>query len=145
MGNRVHVVKTQREYGNSEAFNWAFNEFKELLTSLGCDVCEQEEYSSDFEIYCNEYERAMTILKRIIDAIKENEGVDLNTIDFSDLKSDEDVPDWCQFDPARYNFNEVVLRAKRIDGYSMEEILGIMQAFWEERDKKSSWIQFCAF
>ena len=52
MGNRVHVVKVQREYGKSEAFNWKFEEFKDLLTSLGCNVCEQEEYSSDFEIIC---------------------------------------------------------------------------------------------
>ena len=82
MGNRVHVVKVQREYGKSEAFNWKFEEFKDLLTSLGCNVCEQEEYSSDFEIVCDEYERAMTILKRIVDAIKDDDGVDLNTIDF---------------------------------------------------------------
>ena len=145
MGNRVHVVKVQREYGKSEAFNWKFEEFKDLLTSLGCNVCEQEEYSSDFEIICNEYERAMTILKRIVDAMKDDDGVDLNTIDFSDLKGDEDVPDWCQFDPARYDFNEVVLYAKRLPDYSMEEILGIMKEFWGERDKKSSWIQFCSF
>ena len=145
MGNRVHVVKKQREYGNSEAFNWAFEEFKDLLSSLGCNVCEQDEYSSDFEMSCEDYERAMTILKRIIKAQKKDKDMDLNDIDFSDLASPEDTPYWKKFDPDNYDFNDVIDNAERLSGYSMEEILEIMQTFWKERDKKSSWIQFCSF
>ena len=145
MGNRVHVVKKQREYGNSEAFNWAFEEFKDLLSSLGCNVCEQDDYSSDFEMSCEDYERAMTILKRIIKAQKKDKDMNLNDIDFSDLASQEDTPDWEKFDPDNYDFNDVIKNAERLDGYSMEEILEIMQIFWEERDKNSSWIQFCSF
>ena len=145
MGNRVHVVKKQREYGNSEAFNWAFEEFKDLLSSLGCNVCEQDEYSSDFEMSCEDYERAMTILKRIIKAQKKDKDMDLNDIDFSDLASPEDTPDWESFDPDNYNFNDVIDNAEKLNGYSLEEILKIMQTFWKERDKKSSWIQFCSF
>ena len=34
---------------------------------------------------------------------------------------------------------------EKLNGYSIEEILKIMQTFWEERDKNSSWIQFCSF
>ena len=143
MGNRVHVVKKQREYGNSEAFNWAFEEFKDLLSSLGCDVCEQDEYSSDFEMSCEDYERAMTILTRIIEAKKKD--MDLNDIDLSDLASPEDTPDWEKFDPDNYDFNDVIDNAEKLNGYSLEEILKIMQTFWKERDKKSSWIQFCSF
>ena len=145
MGNRVHVVKKQREYGNSEAFNWAFEEFKDLLSSLGCNVCEQDEYSSDFEMSCEDYERAMTILKRIIKAQKKDKDMDLNDIDFSDLASPEDTPDWESFDPDNYDFNDVIDKAEKLNGYSLEEILKIMQTFWKERDKKSSWIQFCSF
>jgi hypothetical protein len=145
MGNRVHVVKKQREYGDSEAFNWAFKEFKDLLSSLGCDVCEQDEYSSDFEMSCEDYERAMTILKRIIKAQKKDKDMDLNDIDFSDLASPEDTPDWEKFDPDNYDFNDVIDNAEKLNGYSLEEILKIMQTFWKERDKKSSWIQFCSF
>ena len=145
MGNRVHVVKKQREYGNSEAFNWAFEEFKDLLSSLGCDVCEQDEYSSDFEMPCDEYERAMTILTRIIEAKKKDKNMDLNDIDFSDLASPEDTPDWEKFDPDNYDFNDVIDNAEKLNGYSLDEILKIMQTFWKERDKKSSWIQFCSF
>ena len=145
MGNRVHVIKKQREYGASEAFNWAFEEFKDLLTSLGCNVCEEEECSSDFEMSCDEYERAMTILSRIIEAKKKDKDMDLNDIDFSDLTSPEDTPDWESFNPNEYDFNEVIDNVKSLNGYSMEEILKIMQAFWEERDKNSSWIQFCSF
>ena len=145
MGNRVHVVKKQREYGKSEAFNWAFEEFKDLLSSLGCNVCEQDEYSSDFEMTCEDYERAMNILTRIIEAKKKDNNMDLNDIDFSDLASPEDTPEWENFDPDNYDFNEVIDNAKRLEGYSMDEILKIMQTFYDERDKTSSWIQFCSF
>ena len=145
MGNRVHVVKKQREYGNSEAFNWAFEEFKDLLISLGCNVCEQDEYSSDFETPCEEYERAMTILTRIIEAQKKDKDMDLNNIDFSDLASPEDTPGLYSFDPNNYDFNYVIECIEKLEGYSMDEILEIMQTFWDERDKNSSWIQFCSF
>ena len=145
MGNRVHVVKKQREYGNSEAFNWAFEEFKDLLISLGCNVCEQDEYSFDFETPCEEYERAITILTRIIEAQKKDKDMDLNNIDFSDLASPEDTPDWYSFDPNDYDFNYVIKCAEKLEGYSIDEILEIMQIFWDERDKNSSWIQFCSF
>ena len=145
MGNRVHVVKTQREYGDTQAFNWAFEEFKDLLSSLGCNVCEQDEYSSDFEMTCEDYERAMTILTRIIEAKKKDKDMDLNDIDFSDLASPEDTSEWESFDPDNYDFNDVIDNAERLNGYSMEEILEIMQDFWKERDKDSSWIEFSSF
>ena len=145
MGNRVHVVKKQREYGNSEAFNWDFEEFKDLLSSLGCNVYEQCEYSSDFETPCEEYERAMTILKRIIDAHKNDKDMDLNDIDFSDLASPEYTPDCEKFDPDKYDFNVVIYNAERLKEYSLDEILKIMYTFWKERDKNSSYIQFYYF
>lgn len=145
MGNRVHVVKKQREYGNSEAFYWAFKEFKDLLSSLGCNVCEDGFYSSVFETPCEEYERAMTILTRIIEAQKKDKDMDLNNIDFSDLASPEDTPGLYSFDPNNYDFNHVIECVEKLEGYSMDEILEIMQTFWEERDKNSSWIQFCSF
>lgn len=145
MGNLVHVVKKQREYGKSAAFNWAFEEFKDLLSSLGCNVCEQDDYSSDCELLCEDYERAMTILKRIIEAKKKDKDMDLNNIDFSDLASSEDTPEWEYWDPNNYDFNEVINNAERIEKNSLEKILEIMQNFWKERDKNSSWIQFCSF
>ena len=145
MGNRVHVVKKQIEYGKSGYFNWAVEEFKDLLSSLGCNACALDEYSSDFEMPCDEYERAMTILTRIIEAKKKDKNMDLNDIDFSDLASPEDTPDWEKFDPDNYDFNDVIDIAKNLQDYSMEEILENMKTFWEERDKNSSWIQFCSF
>jgi predicted helicase len=92
---------------------------------------------------CEDYERAMTILTRIIEAKKKD--MDLNDIDLSDLASPDDTPDWEKFDPDDYDLNDVIDNAERLEGYSMEEILKIMQTFWKERDKKSSWIQFCSF
>ena len=94
---------------------------------------------------CEEYERAMTILTRIIEAQKKDKDMDLNNIDFSDLASPEDTPDWYSFDPNNYDFNYVIKCVEKLEGYSMDEILEIMQTFWEERDKNSSWIQFCSF
>ena len=145
MGNRVHVVKKQREYGKSEAFNWAFEEFENLLSSLGCNVCEPNEYSSDFEISCEEYDRAMTILARIIEAQKKDKDMDLNDIDFSDLASPEYTPECEKFDPDKYDFNVVIYNAERLKEYSLDEILKIMYTFWKERDKNSSYIQFYYF
>ena len=46
MGNMIHVVKKQREYGKSEAFKYGFGEFKDLLSSLGCEVYDLDDYSS---------------------------------------------------------------------------------------------------
>lgn len=141
MGNRVHVVKKQREYGNSCAFNWADEEFKTLLRDLGCNVCEQDEYSSDFEMEVDDYSRAMKILQRI----KDNPDMDPNNIDFSDFKSSDDTPEWSAFDPDDYDFNYVLSDIEKLEGYSIDDILDIMQTFYDERDKNSKWIQFCSF
>ena len=146
MGNMIHVVKKQREYGKSEAFKYGFGEFKDLLSSLGCEVYDLDDYSSsDFEIPCEEYERAMTILKRIIDAHKKDKDMALNDIDFSDLASPEYTPDCEKFDPYKYDFNVVIYNAERLKEYSLDEILKIMYTFWKERDKNSSYIQFYYF
>lgn len=141
MGNRVHVVKKQREYGNSGAFNYAYEEFKTLLSDLGCNVCEQDEYSSDFEMEVDDYSRAMKILQRI----KDNPDMDPNNIDFSDFKSSDDTPEWSAFDPDDYDFNYVLSDIEKLEGYSIDDILDIMQTFYDERDKNSKWIQFCSF
>lgn len=141
MGNRVHVVKKQREYGKSCAFNWAYEEFKTLLRDLGCNVCEQDEYSSDFEMEVDDYSRAMKILQRI----KDNPDMDPNYIDFSDFKSSDDTPEWAAFDPDDYDFNDVLSDIEKLEGYSIDDILDIMQTFYDERDKNSGWIQFCSF
>ena len=87
----------------------------------------------------------MTILIIIIEVHKIDNYIDFNNIDFSDLASPEDTPDWYSFDPNNYDFNYVIKCVEKHEGYSMDEILEIMQTFWEERDKKSSWIQFCSF
>ena len=127
MGNMLHVVKKQREYGKSKAFKYGFGEFKDLLSSLGCEVYDLDDYSSsDFEIPCEEYERAMTILARIIEAQKKDKDMDLNDINFSDLKSGDDDPDWCFFDPDNYDFNDVKDDLKKLNDYSIDEILKII-------------------
>ena len=66
-------------------------------------------------------------------------------LDFSDLASDDDEPDWCSFDPDNYDWNDVKDSVDKLEGYSIDEILKIMRSFWSERDKKSDWIQFSAW
>ena len=147
MGNRVHVVKKQREYGSKEAFNHQYEQFKTLLRNLTCDVYEEDEGSRNFEMSCVDYERAMKILSRIKDALDKDENTDLNKIDLSDCIPvyDIEVPDWCRFDISRYDFNDVKDTLKKFPEYSIEEILKIMQDFFDERDKNSDWIQFSSF
>lgn len=125
MGQRVHVIKKRAEYGNTEAFNWAHDKFENLLFSLACDVCKQEEYSTEFELLVGDYERAVEILKKI------KEGKEKNT----EIVLDDDV--------------ELEAIEETIKDLGYEDKIGslieIMENFYNERDKASSWIQFSAW
>ena len=137
MGKRVHVVSKQREYGDSEAFNWANEEFKDLLRDLGCNVCEQDEYSDDFELLTAHYEVALNILKRM------KENPDLTNEDIADLKYGED-DDYDAIDPDMIELDDVKDDIEKL-GYSLEELINVLENFYDERDKNSSWIQFSAW
>ena len=63
MGKRVHVVKKREEYGDTQCFNWMFEEWKNLLGILGAEVHEEDEYSDRWEVETSEYENAMENLK----------------------------------------------------------------------------------
>lgn len=117
MGKRVHVVKKQMEYGTTEAFNWAQEEFKELLHSLDCSVSEQDECSDFFEADCDEYVRGMEYLREY-----KNGKRDFDVIDSDDVEA---------------ALSEL--------GMTAEQVLEVMESFWKERDKKSGWIQFSAW
>ena len=137
MGKRVHVVSKQREYGDSEAFNWANEEFKDLLRDLGCNVCEQDEYSDDFELLTAHYEVALNILKRM------KGNPDLTNEDIADLKYGED-DDYDSIDPDMIELEDVKDDIEKL-GYSLEELINVLEMFYDERDKNSSWIQFSAW
>ena len=136
MGKRVHVVSKQPEYGATEAFNWACEEFKDLLSNCGANVC-GEEYSDEFELPVEDYERSLTIIKRM------KEDPDLTNDDLADLKVEtEDGQN--NFDPDSIDLEDIGASILKLD-YTIEELIEILENFYEERDKNSDWIEFSAW
>ena len=124
MGKRVHVIKRHEEYGDSEAFNWRYEEFKDMLGCLNCYMC-SEEYACDrFECVVSEYKTALKLAK----AYKKNGRTKKVIEKFEDNNADID------------EFEDY------LDGLGgIDNVVENMQAFYEERDKKSSWISFAAW
>jgi len=136
MGKRVHVVSKQVEYGNTEAFNWKGEEFKCLLRNCGANAC-GEDYSDNFDLPVGDYERSLTILKRM------KENPDLTNDDLADLKVEtEDGQN--NFDPDLIDINDIKESIKILD-YTIEELIEILENFYEERDKDNDWIEFSAW
>jgi len=131
MGCRVHVIKKQREYGNSEAFNYKIEEFSDLLSELGCEVCAQDDCSDFFEVSCEHYKNAIKVLK----LFKKNTTEEtfekacekaFNNKDYTNIGLREDIEDCIE----------------TLCVESVDEMIDIMETFYRERDKKSAWIQF---
>lgn len=137
MGCRVHVVSKQREYGDSEAFNYACDKFSELLEKLGCTLSSDTlDRSSFIEVPVSEYKRAIKIMERIIDT-DSNKLKD--EIDLSELKSDD-------FDPDTIDLQVIVAYIKELGYYNDPyRLLMVMIDFYNERDMNSNYIQFEAW
>lgn len=123
MGKRLHVVSKQREYGKSEGFNWKFEEFKDFLEDLGADVCAVEDCAEEFE--CDEYS-----YKEILDTLK-------------DYKENGMTDKVKEFFNEKYKETKFINDLDNLGG--LDELIDIMQRFYDERDKNSEWIQFVAF
>jgi hypothetical protein len=123
MGKRLHVVSKQREYGKSEGFNWKFEEFKDFLEDLGADVCAVEDCAEEFE--CDEYS-----YKEILDMLK-------------DYKENGITDKVKEFFNEKYKETKFINDLDNLGG--LDELIDIMQRFYDERDKNSEWIQFVAF
>ena len=127
MGNRVHVVKRMPKYGDTEAFNWKAEEFANFLGACNADVCTCREYDySEFEVEKEKYENALSLVKSLKDANGDNEKM------------------------------KAIFEKYEVDGEHILECLNelettfgnvceIMEAFYQERDKKSGWIAFASF
>jgi len=79
MGKRLHVAKTYVvEYGNTEAFNWNYDKFYDLMRELDASpnyMCD------DFEVTREGYEKAMKNLEQYIsDPTKLSDEVDADDI-----------------------------------------------------------------
>lgn len=147
MGKRLHVVKRQREYGCTEAFNWCFDKFRKLLDVLGCNVCADDESSDFWEMTKDEYKRAITILKMMKDVPmdgdykEQKEKIDqiYNSEEYQKLFSDD-----CGFIADDVELHDVISSLKKFD-IDLDELLSIMESFLKESDKNSNWIQFEAW
>lgn len=133
MGCRVHVVKKQREYGNSEAFNWKYSEFYSMLSNLGCNVYSPDDMGeSNFaEMQVSEYRAALNILESLRDG-KEIDDADLTALNMSAEDFNADIKD-------------NVMQYIESLGYELKDLCVVMEQFYEQRDQNSDWIQFEAF
>ena len=127
MGNRVHVVRKMRQYGDTEAFNWHAEEFANFLNACDVEVLTLHEYDySDFEVFGSEYKKALDLVRELKNA-----------------KGDKDKMDKV-FDKYNVEGEDVTERLETL-GYTIEDMYKTMLAFYRERDKKSDWIQFSSF
>ena len=153
MGKRLHVVKRQREYGSTEAFNWCFDKFHDLLENLGCNICSDDESSDFWELTKDEYNRSIAILKIIREAdvpmdgdlSEQKEKIDqiYNSDKFKKLFVDTEES-YCDITADSIDLYDVIDSLDSLD-IDLDELLDIMNSFLKEADKKSDWIQFEAW
>ena len=151
MGKRLHVVKRQREYGSTEAFNWCFDKFRKLLDVLGCNVCADDESSDFWEMTKDEYKRAITILKMMKDVPmdgdykEQKEKIDqiYNSEKYQGLFV-ENEESYCSITAEDVDLYDVINSLKNLD-IDLDELIDIMESYLKEADKKSDWIQFEAW
>ena len=121
MGKRLHVAKTYVvEWGNTEAFNWSFDKFYDLLNKLGASTCmgSEDENVYDFEVEQESYETAMANLNQFI--FNPNE-----------------LPDEVDADDIEQAIADLNMKP--------QEILKIMQDYYAEAHKADGYLHFSAF
>lgn len=131
MGYRLHVVKRQERFGDIEAFNWKNNEFADLLTTIGCDICGDEPYDR-FECLKSEFRKAIGIVKLYSEKgnLTEDDlpetGIDPECVDIDDI-------------------NEILSSTKDELGYTPNELVRVMEQFLSESDPEGDYIIFVAW
>ena len=134
MGKRVHVAKKYVvKWSDADGFNWKNEEFKDILRSLGCNICEGEDgYDDDWEVDAEEYKKALDFLR--------THKKDIFNYEESQQKDDcleyelEDIYDAIMSGSGYETYNECY-----------KYVLVMMRAFWRERDKKCEYMHFSAF
>ena len=152
MGKKLHVVKKQREYGSTEAFNWCFDKFRKLLEVLGC-LCQDDKSPDFWELTKDEYNRSIAILKIIREAdvpmdgdlSEQKEKIDqiYNSDKFKKLFDDTD-DSYYNITADSIDLYDVIDSLDSLD-IDLDELMDIMNSFLKEADKKSDWIQFEAW
>lgn len=145
MGCRIHVVKRQRKYGETRALNYGMENFSHLLRVLGCDVSQGEEDYNFCETSVEDYKRAVLVFEKYVKHIVEgdkNKGAFISSL--HKLKSTKEV--LALYDDEEF-FDDMLTALDEfgVDDYTPQYLLNVMKNYLEERDKKSSWIQFEMF
>ena len=135
MGKRVHTL-TKRivEYSDYESFNWKYNEFQQLLETLGCDTCpDSSEFPDDFEVDVEQYENALNVLKTNKDKLlTDTYQIEIN--ESTEASSNEIV------EAINDCFDDELTEKERI-----QSVIKDMEAFFKKADKQDGYIYFSAF
>jgi hypothetical protein len=142
MGCRIHVVKRQREYGETSSFNYGMEEFVNLLSNLGCDVSQAEGDYYFCEAEVEKFKRAIKVfesyIKHIVDG-DNNKKAFLSSLKKLNI-AEEDV--WYNEEDFFESMTYILTYLEKEDNYDPKYLLGVLKDYLKERDKKSNWIQF---
>lgn len=122
MGKRVHVAsKYEVEYGNTEAFNWKDDKFYNVLGHLGANpnnVGAPDDSMADvFECDVESYKKALGTLQKFIAAPDSLE----------DYTADE------------------MRKYIEVCDETPESLLKVMQAYYDEADKRDGYLHFASW
>ena len=114
----IYVAKKYEvEFGSAEHLNWKQDEFISVLETLGCSVCryDNEDYSA------GDFEVSAEEYKKAMDDMK-------TFIHYPDDYEGDDLRD-----------------AIKATGETPEELLRIMQSYYDEADKHDGYLHFASF
>lgn len=120
MGKRVHVAsKYEVEYGNTECFNYADDKFIGVLNALGGSVngfgTDDEATAGGFECPADDYFDALENLKVYIS------------------------------NPTLFQESEDIRKHLEELGMTAEKLLKVMQAYYDEADKRDGYLHFASW
>ena len=130
MGYRVHVIRRQPEYGHCGAFSYKYEDFKNLLSALGCDICGTDDMvcSPRWEVSAKEYAQAIKLLAKL------NKGEHINGQHVTSDCGRETIID------EKKILN--IITNKYLLGDTLEDVLETMEIFEKERDHTSDYVMF---
>ena len=140
MGKRLYVAtRFEVSYDSSAGFNWHYNEFKDLLGSLGVSTCDTsaeltDGYGDEWECPLDEFEGALEFLKEYKDVIKGSEE--------SDMSIESNDNDIYLSDVYR---NIMSLDCGKDYDESVNEVIRMMELYLHQCAKGDGYMHFQAF
>lgn len=140
MGTRIHVVKRHVEYGDSGAFNYGTDDFKDLLLEAGANVETQDGNDIDFECLEDDYKTAIKVVaclanRKADDPYRVALFKELNICTETLVQTIHAC--WKNdYDESHVEYDEVK---------ATKYVLSYMVAFYVQRDRNSGYVSFSAF